>query len=254
MRRRIGLGVLAVWGCLAVPGASWAGSEPGPFANVMASVLTRHPDEAAPACAGARDAFGFLGRLQLERVRPVLIEVVSEMPEDLRRDAVGCYAPRTHRLLVLEMARFMDRGRWFGVPTSETLYRSVVAHEVAHALVGCHLDGRQLVTSAHEYVAYVAMFATMDPATLEAVFAAMPGPGFTYDAEINDMRYTLDPMAFGVEAYRHWLRQPDGFGFLRQVIDGKVVPELLLSRSSLGQAPDSRLAGGAASPFSGAYR
>ena len=153
------------------------------------------------------------------------------MPADLRRDAVGCYAPRTHRLLVLELSGFLARERWFGIPASQQLYRSVVAHEVAHALVGCHLDGRRLVNAAHEYVAYVVMFATMEPATLSAVLAAMPGHGFTYDTEINDMRYTLDPMTFGLDAYRHWLRQADGMGFLRRVVDGQVVPDLLLTRA-----------------------
>lgn len=60
--------------------------------------------------------------------------------------------------------------------------------------------------------------------------------GFRFDAEINDMRYALDPMSFGLESYRHWRRQPDGMAFLRRVIDGQVVPDLLLS----GAAPAVR--------------
>lgn len=201
-----------------------------PCEGVLASVQTRQPEAAEIACAGARDAVGFMGRLRLEAPHHVLIELVKQLPPDLRRDAVGCYATQSQRLMVLEMPDFMARKRWLGVPTSAKLYRSVVAHEVAHALVGCHLGARSLASAGHEYLAYVAMFATMDGPTREAVLAAVPGEGFTHDTEINDMRYTLDPLVFGVEAYRHWLRQPDGEQFLRRVIDGQVVPDLLLTR------------------------
>ena len=36
---------------------------------------------------------------------------------------------------VLDLAVFMRRHRWFGVPVSASMYRGVVAHEVAHAAV-----------------------------------------------------------------------------------------------------------------------
>jgi len=36
-------------------------------------------------------------------------------------------------------------------------------------------------------------------------------------------------MRFGVEAYRHWLRQRDGADFLRRVLAGQVVSELLFN-------------------------
>jgi hypothetical protein len=214
------------WTC----SSAWATGEAVACDGLSASVQTRHPVAVEPACAGAADAFRFVEALQLEGMRPVLIELVPQMPADLRRDAVGAYAPRTHRLLVLELPRFLERRNWFWVPTSVALFRSVVTHEVIHALVGSHLRGRALVNAAHEYVAYVAMFATMDSGTLRAVLAAKPGQGFVYDSEINDMRYTLDPMTFGLESYRHWVNQPDGVQFLRDVINGSVVPELLLTR------------------------
>jgi hypothetical protein len=70
------------------------------------------------------------------------------------------------------------------------------------------------------------MLATLDPATRKAALAALPGSGFAHDAEINDYQYAFDPMRFGVEACRQWLRQPDGAGFLRSLIRGSIVPEI----------------------------
>jgi hypothetical protein len=194
--------------------------------GIAAVVETSHPDTVAGACDGARDALGFLGSLPRPEGETLRIELVAAMPPGLRPDAVGCYAVRSRRLMVLEQPLFLQRGRWFGVPVSPRLWRAVVAHEVAHALVGCHLQGRPLPSAAHEYVAYVTMFATLDEATRDAALAAMPGRGFDHAAEINDVTYAFDPMRFGVEAYRHWLRQPDRDRFLREVLVGAIVPDL----------------------------
>ncbi len=194
--------------------------------GVPVRVETGQPETVAAACAGAADALQFLHWLPRDPDETLRIELVDAMPAGLRPDAVGCYATQSRRLMVLEQRLFLQRGSWFGVPVSPRLWRAVVAHEVAHALVGCHLRGRALAGAAHEYVAYVAMFATLDEATRSAALAAMPGTGFTHDAEINDFRYAFDPMLFGVESYRHWLRQPDGVAFLRSVIRGSIVPEM----------------------------
>ena len=179
----------------------------------------------ALACQGARTAFDFLGPLALDAPPTVPVHLVEHLPPDLRADAVGCYSNQTRRVHVLSLARFLARGSWFKIPVSTALYQAVVTHEVAHAIVGCHLGGRALPAAAHEYVAYVVMFATRDPATRALALAATPADGIEHDAEINDLRYAFDPMRFGVEAYRHWLRQADRNGFLIEVIRGGVVPE-----------------------------
>lgn len=215
---------------MALLGMELGAAEPEvvPCDGVSASVQTLYPKSAGLACAGARDAVKFLEKLVIPFTSPVLIELVARLPADLRKDAVGCYALKSRRLMVLEFPDFMARNTWFGVPVGSSLYRSVVAHEVAHALVGCHLEQRTLPSAGHEYVAYVTMFATMSPQVREAALRATPGEGFRFDAEINNLRYALDPMVFGADAYRHWLRQPAPMDFLRQVIRGQIVPNLLL--------------------------
>lgn len=225
MRRRAWAWLLAVFATGAVAQAP-AGRHEQRCEGIAAVVETSHPETVAAACDGARDALGFLRALPRPEGETLRIELVAAMPPGLRPDAVGCYALRSRRLMVLEQPLFLKRGRWFGVPVSPRLWRAVVAHEVAHALVGCHLQGRPLPSAAHEYVAYVTMFATLDPATRDAALAAMPGRGFDHPAEINDVTYAFDPMRFGVEAYRHWLRQPERERFLREVLVGAIVPDL----------------------------
>lgn len=194
--------------------------------QLKAEVLTRQPTTVAEACAGAADALGFLAWLPRDPEEVIRVELVAALPSGLRPDAVGCYARGSRRLMVLERDLFLQRGMWFAIPVSSRLWRAVIAHEVAHALVGCHLKDRSLAGAAHEYVAYVTMFATLDESTRMAALAAMPGEGFGHDAEINDFRYAFDPMRFGVDAFRHWLSQPDGRAYLMSVIRGSIVPEM----------------------------
>lgn len=199
---------------------------PVPCADAPAAITGADARGHALACDGVNDACRFLAPLGLTQPPRVPEQVVDELPIDLRADAAGCYMSRTRTVHVLTLPRFLGRGKWFNVPTSPALYRALVAHEVAHAIVGCHLGERTLPSAAQEYVAYVSMFATMDADTRAGVLSAMPLDELDHDAEINDMRHAFDPMRFGVEAYRHWLRQRDGMAFLDEVIRGRIAPEL----------------------------
>lgn len=203
-----------------------AAAQPVPCVDAPAVVSGGDARGRALACGGVNDARRFLAPLGLDEPVQVPIHAVEQLPMDLRADAAGCYLARTRAVFVLTLQRFLERGKWFGVPVTEALYRALVAHEVAHAIVGCHLGERTLPSAAHEYVAYVTMFATMDPGLRARVLAAMPADTMDHDAEINDLRYAFDPMRFGVEAYRHWRRQPDGMAFLDEVIRGRIAPEL----------------------------
>ena len=119
------------------------------------------------------------------------------------------------------------------------MYRSLVSHEVAHAIASCNFTIPDPSIQAQEYVAYVAMFSMMNPNLRELVLAENPGEGFDSELEMNEIVYSLDPMHFGVEAYRHYLKQEQGTTFLLRVLSGEALtnrgiewPNLLESRSS----------------------
>lgn len=197
----------------------------GVAADVSATGARDSPVQAI--CAGVRDAIGFLAPLGLTLPPRVTVEAVDAMPAGLGRGVVGCFERASGRVEVLRYEAFLQSGRWLGVEPDLAAYRSVVAHEVTHAILHCHLpDDEALPRVAHEYVAYVVMLATMDAALRELVLLAYPGEGFDDVSQVNLLSYVFDPVAFGVEAYRHWRRQADGLGFLRAVIDGQLIREM----------------------------
>lgn len=182
--------------------------------------------EAELACSGAADAVEFLLLAGLYLPPVIRVDLVDALPSYLAPSGVGCYEVTTQRVVMLRLERFLLLSSWFGVPIRSELFRSAVAHEVAHALVGCHLGDRRLPLAAHEYLAYVTMFATMHVATRDEILAVNPGGGFERAGHINDLVYAIAPELFGVECYRHWVQQPDGAGFLRRVLAGEIVSDL----------------------------
>ena len=193
-------------------------------AGVPAAVEGANAEEVAIACDGARAAFAFFAPLHLVPAPGQAIEVVAALPAELPGDAVGAYLSTSRRILVLRYEAFTSHGGWFGLPADTRLYRAVIAHEVAHAIASWHAGETRLPSAAQEYVAHVAMIATMYEDHRRELLALHPGSGFDDLAQINELVYAFQPARFAVDSYRHWMQQPDRAAFLRRVLDGELIP------------------------------
>lgn len=181
--------------------------------------------DAEVACEGATRALEFLARAGLDAPPNAKIDIMAELPGELSGRAVGCYVRETKRVLLLSFGAFQSGGGWFRMPPSWELYRAAASHEVAHAVVGCHSEPRRLAVAAHEYVAYVVFFATMDPQLRSALLTKFPGVGFQTTGQISDINHIVNPNQFGVDSWRHYLRVSNRAQWLRRIIAGEVVPE-----------------------------
>jgi hypothetical protein len=178
--------------------------------------------DAAMICAGARDAAGFFSGLGLRAAVDVQVEIAAALPEKASPSAVGCYVPASRRAYMLSYADFAKHGDWFGIAIEPALYRSVAAHEIAHALAACFFRDPQPSLAAVEYVGYVAMFSAMASDLRQRVLDRNPGTGFDRDEQINTTIYLIDPVHFGVASYRHYLRPEAGARYLRALLAGEV--------------------------------
>jgi len=152
-----------------------------------------------------------------------VIEIVPRLPTSLGETAVGCYLENEPRILVLEFAEFAKNQTWFDVPIDVTMYRSLVTHEVAHAVADCNMSIPEPTIQAKEYLAYVAMFATMEPGLRERIMNANPCQAFDRESKINATIYLCDPMRFAVRSYRHFLKAENGDAFLYRVLSGQAL-------------------------------
>jgi hypothetical protein len=179
--------------------------------------------DAALACKGAADAIAFLATLGLEPPVSIPLDIVPRLFDGIRPTAVGIYREAERRVSILSYAEFRKHRTWFDLPIDRTLYRSLVAHEVAHAVAAHNFKTSRPSIQAKEYIAYVAMLSTMAPGAREKVLWRFPGEGFEGEWQMDVAIYLSDPMRFGVRAYRHFLKQRDGREYLNAILYGTIL-------------------------------
>jgi hypothetical protein len=179
--------------------------------------------DARTACEGAADAVRFLGGHGLKTSEPINVRVVDELPHTTRSQAQGCYLHRERTVYVRSFRTFRRGGDILRLPADRVLYRSVITHEVGHAIAACNFSVARPTLQAQEYIAYVTMFSTMPEKHRKGVLQKIPGAGFGSEREINVMIYLMDSDFFGAQAYRHFLKPENGPAFLHQVMSGNAL-------------------------------
>jgi hypothetical protein len=113
----------------------------------------------------------------------------------------------------------------FRLPVDAELHTSVIAHELAHAVV---LDNVRVAVPARtsgEYLAYVVQLMTMAPVTRARVLAEYEEGDFASLDDITEIRHLMRPHEFGVRAYRHFVREGHGY-MLDLILSGGLQTDL----------------------------
>ena len=224
VRASVGAAQVVLVALAFTPQASVAGSNADstcPYS--AATVVAESAVDKRDACAGAEDAIKFLEKLGLQTSEPPSILVTTKIPPEAGPTAAGCFIEQRRLIYMLPYAQFRKLNTWFGVPIDRRMYRSLATHESAHALAGCNFSVPRPTIQAKEYIAYVAMFSTMDPALRTRALRATPGSGFASEDRITQLLHMFDPMRFGAEAYRHFVKPDVGPAFVKAILQGKAL-------------------------------
>lgn len=189
-------------------------------ASTTVTVSSQDIRDAEDLCRGAIAATSFFCSLGQCTKTSIELEAVEQLPSEGNPSAVGCFNRLNRRAYALTYKAFSARGKWLGIPISRQLYQSIATHEVAHALTACTAETYPLATHAAEYVAFAAMFSKMPELSRESVLAMYPDADFASEWQITEVAYGLDPIRFGVAAYRHFRREPDPAALLRAILAG----------------------------------
>ena len=92
----------------------------------------------------------------------------------------------------------------YGLRMSKEFYESLIVHEVAH-FISEKIVGHKIETALSEYVAYVVQLSQVGPAIRNKILSKHPLPSFDSD-EIHLDVMLLDPMAFAVKSYLHFMQ------------------------------------------------
>lgn len=111
----------------------------------------------------------------------------------------------------------------FDVGINREIYRTLAAHEAAHAVAACNFRIPRPTIQAKEYLAYVAMFSVMSTELRSQALRSTRTEGFASLDRFTPLLYLFDPMRFGAEAYRHFSSVADPTALVQDVLAGKVL-------------------------------
>jgi hypothetical protein len=107
------------------------------------------------------------------------------------------------------------------LPETE-FYKSLVVHEVVHAVMDQNYVRQPDTQAAHEYPAYALQILSLPSTVRDELLRAMnstPNPsGFFF----NDLLLAMDPLSFAVIAYEHFTADADGCLHLNALLKGEV--------------------------------
>jgi hypothetical protein len=220
---------IAATACVALLFGTAAWTQPSPAeglhcAGTQVSVHGIGGAEAETACQGAIDAVTFLAALGLNTSAPVEVHVVDRLPRvPPGQKAFGCHAKSEQRVYMLTFAECAASGLASAFPVDLAVYRSLVAHEVAHHVASANFRVERPTRVAHEYIAYVTMLSTMAADARERILGRYAGEGFVSEREIGLTMYMVDPHRFGTNAYRHFTQPRGGSPFIERILSGRAL-------------------------------
>ena len=206
--------------------ASAAGGTSSSCFTILLDTGLGSAEEHTLVCEGAAKARAFFSSLGIELKRRIRLRLhAAEIGG--RRSHLGSYDAQLDQvdLLTLEGAKALTSGdALFGLQMDESLYESLVVHEVAHAIAGQQFGFHPVPLVSQEYIAYVAQFSTMDPATRSRILRVYAAPAFEGLEEMSSTYYALDPSRFGVKAWLHYRSLSDPDGFILDLLSGAARP------------------------------
>jgi hypothetical protein len=210
-RTTLAFGALCATGLLSASLAEEACDRPG--VTVFAPV-----EEEQDACAAIEEVlrhFAAAGlaadvTLAIRFQSSVVVELAGGAAPPMSLPVIGRFHKRRNEVQILSVnAPFSAARRPFTLPWSAEIARSVLRHEIAHAVIARLLGEKydKLPAAWHEALAYAVQIDLMSAALRQRVLDAYPDvEPFDQTTKINDFTYGFDPDAFAVRAYLTYAR------------------------------------------------
>ncbi len=105
-----------------------------------------------------------------------------------------------------------------GQPIDKELHRSIIIHELAHALFWKNIGNNDIAREIHEYFAYTIQLALLDKFHRDQVILSGNVPAFSTMSEISQEYYLLNPTRFAVKSYLHFISTKEDWPYLANLL------------------------------------
>lgn len=179
--------------------------------------------DALAVCAAVRDTNTFMRSHGFDVDIPITVTVVEAAVEPHNARVIAKYDATTSAISISAFNHCCQMFRSdciFGEKMSRELYRSFIAHEVAHAIAQNNFRIPHPSVAAHEYIAYLVQLATMEQALRNRILGRFNHEPFTGDQEISELFFALGPEIFAIKSYRHFAKSGNGDAFIQRLLNG----------------------------------
>ena len=184
-------------------------------------------DETSLICRARNEVLAFFQSHGIEQRSPMLVKIIDAREIDARHPHIGSYSAEQKAVKLLSQKDTLGLGNnftLFGLPMDKSLYRTVVVHELAHAIADQNFGYADPSVVVQEYIAYVAQLGIMESEVKEEILTRAERTGFKDFDEMSCVYYAMDPGGFGIKAYLHFLTLPNPSEFLQQLLSGTIQP------------------------------
>lgn len=204
---------------LAVAAPAEADAVPCPADGMSVDAAT--PDLRDRLCEIAEDAVSSLASCHLPQQRPITVEVVEEVAHPVATclAAFDCAHDRVRIVVRDSYADLVEPGDPYALIPPDVLVRTLMFHEIAHALVEQNAAGREVPAVDHEFIAAAMELEHMDPVWRQTLLdhARLDRPS---EGRIDIWIYRLEPRRFAVNAWLHFRLPENGCLLVARLVTG----------------------------------
>lgn len=175
-------------------------------------------------CLSSSLALEFLQRYGVKAQSAISIEIVDYPLDAVGHPVFGSYDSRTDQIRIMSMAsitRTVDTPTLYDEPLDFELYRSVIAHEVTHALVQQNRRVEPITTTAQEYLAHATQLAILSEARRAQIIGTAGVGAWESGDVISDIYMAMALTRFAVKCYLHLTEQQKPVEFVQALLTAK---------------------------------
>jgi hypothetical protein len=185
------------------------------------------------ACSAASEALQLLGQCQISLRRPLHIEISKEVRQPLRDPIFGLFDTKQEKVLVTRYANIpsLVGGTPYSKLPQEEFYKSLIVHEVVHAVMHQNLKRPATSLAAYEYPAYALQIESLSPRARHEFLQSFDPIVIGADSIFSNSLLHFDPFFFAARAYAHFKASDSGCAHLHGLLEGEVAFIPTLSQS-----------------------
>jgi len=171
-------------------------------------------------CESVNDVIEIAKEIGFSDQLKITISIVDRLSINSTAKLLALFNPNTMEIQVLSMAackKAFGKEVVFAQEIDKELHKSIIIHEIAHALFWNNMGNKIIAREIHEYFAYTIQLALLDENHRDKIISLNNVPAYSNLSEISEEYYLLSPTQFAVKSYLHFISVKEGWPFLQSL-------------------------------------